>query len=67
MAEIKSAAAVGGPLGLATLLFGAIGIFPNMDMAFHGSGKRATCRRASRLAGYDLASLFVRLKAFVSC
>src|SRR5688572_22149817 len=35
MSEIEASAVVGGPLGLATLLFGAIGIFANMEVAFH--------------------------------
>ena len=66
MAQIRSAAPVGGPLGLATLLFGAIGIFSNMEVAF------ARIWKARDLPGEHRGwlhmiwqVLFVRLKAFV--
>ena len=66
MSEIKSSAAVGGPLGLATLLFGAIGIFANMEVAFARIWK--TRDLPSEHHGWlhtIWQVLFVRLKAFV--
>lgn len=66
LSEIESAAAVGGPLGLATLLFGAIGIFANMEVAFARIWK--TRDLPSDHKGWlhmIWEVLFVRLKAFL--
>jgi membrane protein len=66
MGQIESAAAVGGPLGLATLLFGAIGIFANMETAFHRIWKaRDLPSEHHGWLGMIWQVLFVRLKAFV--
>jgi membrane protein len=66
MTQIRTAAPVGGPLGLATLLFGAIGIFANMEVAFARIWK--TRDLPSEHGGWlhtIWQVLFVRLKAFV--
>jgi membrane protein len=66
MGQIESAAAVGGPLGLATLLFGAIGIFANMDVAFARIWKTRDLPSEHRGWLHTIWQvLFVRLKAFV--
>jgi membrane protein len=66
MGQIESAASIGGPLGLATLLFGAIGIFANMDVAFHRIWKARDLPSEHRGWLHTIWQvLFVRLKAFV--
>jgi membrane protein len=66
MGQIKSAAAVGGPLGLATLLFGAIGIFANMEVAFARIWKTRDLPSEHKGWLHTIWQvLFVRLKAFV--
>ena len=65
LAEVQTRAVFNGPLGLVTLLFGAIGIFSQLESAFdrlwhdtspHARGIRAAVRNA----------LWNRLKAFLS-
>ncbi len=66
MNQIESAAAVGGPLGLATLLFGAIGIFANMEVAFARIWKTRDLPSEHRGWLHTVWQvLFVRLKAFL--
>jgi membrane protein len=66
MTQVKTAAPVGGPLGLATLLFGAIGIFANMEVAFARIWKTHELPSEHRGWLHTIWQvLFVRLKAFV--
>jgi membrane protein len=66
MAEIQESAVVGGPLGLATLLFGAIGIFANMEVAFHRIWKTRDLPGEHKGWLHTVREvLFVRFKAFL--
>jgi membrane protein len=66
MSQIRSAATVGGPIGLATLLFGAIGIFANMEVAFARIWKTHELPSEHRGWVHTIWQvLFVRLKAFL--
>src|SRR5688500_1668041 len=66
MTQVKTAAPVGGPLGLATLLFGAIGIFANMEVAFARIWKTHELPSEHRGWLHTIWQvLFVRLKAFL--
>jgi membrane protein len=65
LAEVQARASVGGPVGLVTFLFGAIGIFSQLESAFdriwqdttpHAHGVKAAIRNA----------LWNRLKAFLT-
>ncbi len=66
LAEVETNAGFGGPLGLATLLFGAIGIFANMDIAFARIWKTHEIEaERSGVLQMVMAVLFTRLKAFL--
>ncbi len=66
LAGVQTNANVGGWLGLGTLLFGAIGIFSNMDVAFARIWKtRDLPEQHSGWLGTIRRVLFTRLKAFL--
>jgi membrane protein len=66
LSGVKSSAAIGGPIGLATLVLGAIGIFMQLEAAFDRiwkvTGENGTKRSFVRIIR---TVLFTRLRAFL--
>jgi membrane protein len=65
LSEVSTNAGYGGPLGLAALLLGAIGIFSQIDAAFSRIWKKWDHEPAKSIWGSLLDILFNRLRGFV--
>jgi membrane protein len=65
LSQVKSNAVVGGPLGFLILLFGAIGIFANMELAFAKMWKEYRPDTPPGVWSMIKRVLFGRLKGFL--
>jgi len=65
LSGIEAGAAVGGPLGLLTLLFGAIGFFTQFDAIFDRIWRVEAPRQQTGIIGTIKRTLYDRLQAFL--